>query len=487
MKCHSKKTVAGLASSPDPCHFRGMKKPLREGFTTGTATAAAAKAAVALLLGGGESAVVSVPLPPFALTAETAQAEHDARLDIPIASLRLTSAGATGPDVSPKHLPGLSPWAPSKDSPCATATVIKDGGDDPDATHGAALTVYASTHPFLPDGSPFPFPISPQTQKGLGKEEGVRSFPYISLSHFPNPVFLYAGKGIGTVTLPGLPVVPGEPAINPQPRLQIAAAACEAAGENGYDGPLHILVTVPDGEERARKTMNARLGILGGISILGTRGTVRPYSHEAWTATILQGFQVAAALGLDTVLLATGRRSERALFGLYPHLPPTAGIQAADFAAFSLKHTAALPFARVVWGCFPGKLLKLAQGLEWTHASTARSDIPLLARLCREGGGSEALARNVGESPTAAGAFALMHEASPRLHDAVLARLASRAYAVMQDWMLAARAGTSCGEGTPASETGQETGGPALVLHVFSTEGEHLLHLGGGDPTARPL
>ena len=162
---------------------------------------------------------------------------------------------------------------------------------------------------------------------------------------FSQTIVLYGGKGVGTVTLPGLPVVVGEPAINPEPRKQIAVAAHAAARAAGYNGPLHLLLSVPDGEERARRTLNGRLGIVGGISILGTRGTVRPYSHDAWKCAVAQGMDVAVALGLREILLATGRRSERLGLALHPELPPQAGIQAADYAAFSLREAARRPVA----------------------------------------------------------------------------------------------------------------------------------------------
>ena len=447
-----------------------MKPPLREGFTTGTAAAAAAKAATAVLLGNGPVTEVSVPLPPVSIPfdpANTATAAALPRLVIPVEQV--------SPGSSQSSASSGSPSTPGSSATTAKASVIKDGGDDPDATHGVRVVVEVTTAP--PEAvawSAADTYASPVATTGAlpAFPPGLRG-KAVHVPGFPNAITLYGGIGVGVVTLPGLPVAVGEPAINPEPRRQIAAAACEAAFAQGYTGPLHILVSVPEGAERANHTMNARLGILGGISILGTRGTVRPYSHDAWQATISQGFSVTAALGIQTVLLATGRRSEQLLFSLYPDLPPTAGIQVADFAAFSLREAALHPCTHIAWGCFPGKLLKLAQGLEWTHAKTARSDIPLLARYCKDAGAPAALCEKVHAIPTAVGAFALMAEHSQAIHDAVLHRLANDAYAVMQAWLHAAceAQAKSAAHASPLC--------PALTLHVFSMEGELLVSLGG--------
>ena len=203
---------------------------------------------------------------------------------------------------------------------------------------------------------------------------------------------------------------------------------------------------------------------MGGISILGTRGTVRPYSHDAWKCAVAQGMDVAVALGLREILLATGRRSERLGLALHPELPPQAGIQAADYAAFSLREAARRPFDRVIWACFPGKLLKLAQGLAWNHAGAAPTDLALLVRLCGEAGGPDDLIAALATMPTAAGAFALMERRSVRLRDAVLERLAHLALERMLVWLREART-----DGSHAC--------PELVLHVFSPEERLLLSL----------
>ena len=425
-----------------------MRRHLREGFTTGTAAAAVAFAAVALLLGGECPDSAEVALPPFAGDG-TPLAAGDA-------------FGQGSPSTPPTLVIPVEQGG--REGEAAFAVVIKDGGDDPDATHGARIIVHAAVTPFSVCSGQGGQPADPCRCLPPGRAAPARP---VEMNLFFRSIVLYGGAGVGTVTLPGLPVAVGDPAINPEPRKQIAVAAHAAARAAGYDGPLHLLVSVPDGEERARRTLNGRLGIVGGISILGTRGTVRPYSHDAWKRAVAQGLDVAAALGLREVLLATGRRSERLGLSLHPDFPPQAGIQAADYAAFSLREAALRPFDRVIWACFPGKLLKLAQGLEWTHAGAAPADLSLLARLCREAGGPEGLIAALAGMPTASGAFALMEQSGVRLRDAVLERLAGLALEQMLVWLREARPGESqtC---------------PELLLHVFSPEGRLLLSLGAG-------
>lgn len=433
-----------------------MQTPLREGFTTGTAAAAAAFASVSLLLGRPLPAVAEVALPPFAGDGTPLAVDNspgnEASSGVRTLAIPVEQGGMRGKT--------------------AFAAVIKDGGDDPDATHGARIVVHAALRPFSVCRQKSGDRLFSLSRKKNGKPAtprlpaedcaGPTAGP-VEMNLFSRRIVLYGGEGVGTATLPGLPVAVGEPAINPEPRKQIAVAAHAAASAAGYTGPLHLLVSVPDGRERARHTLNARLGIVGGISILGTRGTVRPYSHEAWKAAIVQGLDVAGALGLHAVMLSTGRRSERLGFALHPDLPVQAGIQAADYAAFSLQEAARRSFTRIIWVCFPGKLLKLGQGLEWTHARTAPADMALLARHCRDAGGSEALIASLRSTPTATGALALMERRDPALRDAVMHRLARAAMGVMQSWVEAAR---------PAAPR------PEILLHVFSPEERLLLSMG---------
>ena len=148
------------------------------------------------------------------------------------------------------------------------------------------------------------------------------------------------GTGVGKVTRPGLPVPVGESAINPVPRRQIKEALLECLEEAGVRSAVSVTVEVANGEKIAKKTLNPRLGIIGGVSILGTRGTVKPFSNKAYKDTITMSMDVAKAEGLNAIVLSTGGRSERFLKELLPDFPETAFIQVADFFSFSFKEAA---------------------------------------------------------------------------------------------------------------------------------------------------
>ena len=317
---------------------------LREGFTTGSAATAAAMAAFARLLGAEVQEFVSCPLPPFEET-DDGLLFPAGRLDIPISSVMLHEKNNS-----------------------VRALVIKDGGDDPDATHQAGIEAEVALCP----------------AEHLLPHEGEIFLPG------PPPLVLRGGRGIGRVTLPGLPVAVGEPAINPVPRKQILAGLKEVAAQYACKAGLVVTLSVPNGESIARKTLNPRLGILGGISILGTHGTVRPYSHDAWKASILEGLSVAQAVNCPRILLTTGRRSERLLNGLFPHEREQAFVQVADFAEFSLRSAVESGFRDIIWGCFFGKLVKLAQGQGHTHAHSAPLDMNSLALWCAESASQDA-------------------------------------------------------------------------------------------------
>ncbi|GFK92858.1 Cobalt-precorrin-5B C(1)-methyltransferase [Fundidesulfovibrio magnetotacticus] len=378
----------------------------RQGFTTGSAAAAAARAALTLLLTGRALETADIPLPPGAGAAIPKGARPDARPDDPDdARLADTGAGRLVVPVDRTGLAGRTAWA----------EVVKDGGDDPDATHGARIRCVASLEP--------------------GAETSV---------------IVEGGSGVGRVTLPGLPVPVGRAAINPAPLAQIEAAAREALAEAGADakgftgegaddghgavagpgagtgrtGLVRLTVEVAHGEELARRTLNPRLGITGGISILGTQGVVKPFSHAAWQATIDSGLAVARASGDKTAALSTGRRSERLLMARRPELPERAFVQAADFFAHSLGEAARLGFEEIVWGCFFGKLAKMAQGQAYTHARSGDTDFALLARLAREAGADPASARAVAAANTARHALEIV---PGELRGAFAARVLERA------------------------------------------------------------
>jgi cobalt-precorrin-5B (C1)-methyltransferase len=267
----------------------------------------------------------------------------------------------------------------------ATAGVIKDAGDDPDVTHGALVLATVR-----------------QGAAGTG-------------------VSFKAGPGVGTVTLPGLPVPPGEPAINPVPRKMMRVAIDEVAGACEHAGDVEIEISIPNGEEMAAKTLNARLGIVGGLSILGTTGVVVPYSCAAWIASIHNGIDVARATGLTHVAGTTGRTSETGVKALY-HLPETALLDMGDFVGGTLKYLRTHPLAKVTIAGGIAKITKLAQGMLDLHSARGRVDLGALAEVARQCGGSEDLARLIECANTTPEAFGLASAEGVGLGDAVAER-----------------------------------------------------------------
>jgi cobalt-precorrin-5B (C1)-methyltransferase len=248
----------------------------------------------------------------------------------------------------------------------ATAVVVKDAGDDPDVTHGAHLTATVSWRP----------------------EPGVE---------------LTGGEGVGVVTKPGLGLVVGGPAINPVPRAMIIQAVTEVVGTQG----IRVVISVPDGERMARKTTNRRLGILGGISILGTTGIVRPFSTASWRASVEQAVRVAAAQGETTVVLCTGGRTEKGAIALLPERPDVCFVEVGDFTGAALRVAVECGVTRVVFVGMVGKLTKLAAGVLMTHYTRSTVDTGLLGRLTVAVGGTPALAAEVDAANTARHAYEL--------------------------------------------------------------------------------
>jgi len=234
----------------------------------------------------------------------------------------------------------------------AHAMVIKFAGDDPDCTDGAHLTV------------------------------DLRLLPGQAGS-----VTWVAGDGVGTVTMKGLGLEVGGPAINPVPRRNIADNLREAAPQLLAAHGIEVTISVPDGQVMAKKTTNARLGILGGISILGTTGIVKPYSTAAWRASVVQGVQVAATSGHKLVALTTGGRTETfamaTLRAERPELPSACFVQMGDFLRYALDEAAAQGIALVVLAVMVGKLTKIAQGETITHANRSEVDTDLVAEIAR--------------------------------------------------------------------------------------------------------
>jgi cobalt-precorrin-5B (C1)-methyltransferase len=269
-----------------------------------------------------------------------------------------------------------------RDADSATAGVVKDAGDDPDVTHGALIL--ATVRPTMP---------------GSG-------------------VIFRAGSGVGTVTRPGLPVPPGEPAINPTPRRMIRDAVAEVAAAAGGSGDVEVEIGVADGERLAAKTLNARLGIIGGLSILGTTGIVVPYSCAAWIHAIQRGIDVARAAGLSHIAGATGSASEKAVQAFHG-LPEIALIDMGDFVGGMLKYLRRHQVARVTVAGGVAKMTKLAQGLLDLHSKRGAVDLAALADFARAAGGTEALAGRIVASNTAAEAFAHATAANVMLGDQV--------------------------------------------------------------------
>jgi cobalt-precorrin-5B (C1)-methyltransferase len=231
------------------------------------------------------------------------------------------------------------------------AVVVKDAGDDPDCTHGARMTAVAS------------FADEARTETAL-----------------------LAGAGVGIVTRPGLGLPVGAPAINPVPRKMIMLALAEVT-----ETPLVITFSVPGGEQMAAETTNDRLGIVGGISILGTTGIVRPFSTAAYRASVVQQIDVAAAQGERHIVLATGHRSETLARSLLPALDIVCFVEVGDFTGIALRRAAGKAVSQVHLVAMAGKLTKLASGVMMTHFHRTDVDTGALAAIASEAGASEDL------------------------------------------------------------------------------------------------
>jgi cobalt-precorrin-5B (C1)-methyltransferase len=259
------------------------------------------------------------------------------------------------------------------DGDAAVAGVVKDAGDDPDVTHGAL--------------------IQATVRRGAAG------------------ILFQAGPGVGVVTRPGLPIPPGEPAINPVPRQMIQAAIAEAAAALGVSADAVVKISIPGGEAIAARTLNGRLGIVGGLSILGTTGIVVPYSCAAWIHSIHRGIDVARAAGLEHLAGATGRTSEQAVQRLH-HLPEMALIDMGDFVGGMLKYLRIHPVPRLTIAGGVAKITKLAQGRLDLHSRRGAVDFAALAALA-----DPALAPRIAAANTVAEVFALSGGA--RLGEAV--------------------------------------------------------------------
>src|SRR5919205_2070176 len=248
----------------------------------------------------------------------------------------------------------------------AEAVVIKDAGDDPDVTDGAHLTSRVSWR----------------------EEQGLE---------------LDRGDGVGIVTKPGLGLPVGGPAINDVPRRMISYSIEEVI--DPQERGVRVVISVPGGEEMAEKTTNARLGIDGGISILGTTGIVRPFSTAAWRASVGQAVNVMGAQGYDTLVLSTGGLTEKAAMRLLPDLEEVCFVEVGDFTGYALKQAVKNGLKRVFFVGMVGKLTKLAAGVMMTHWTRSRVDNELLADVTAKVGGSPELVEEIRGANTARHAY----------------------------------------------------------------------------------
>ncbi|NBM20764.1 cobalt-precorrin-5B (C(1))-methyltransferase [Streptomyces sp. GC420] len=300
----------------------------------------------------------------------------------------------------------------------AMAGIVKDAGDDPDVTHGALVR---ATVRLLPPGA---------------------------------GVVFRAGPGVGTVTRAGLPLDVGEPAINPVPRQMMREHIARTAGRHGGAGDVEITVSVDHGEEIARSTWNPRLGILGGLSVLGTTGIVVPYSCSAWIDSIRRGVDVARAAGRTHVAGCTGSTSERTVVAEYG-LPEDALLDMGDFVGAVLKYIRRHPVGRLTLCGGFAKLSKLAAGHMDLHSGRSQVDKGLLAELARRGGADGSLAAAVAAANTGLEALRLCVSRGVPLGDLVAAAARDQAQAVLREAPVAVdvlcidRAGAVVGRAAP--------------------------------------
>ena len=317
----------------------GRKRSLRTGYTTGTCAAAATKAALSALVSGNKLPKVNVSLP------------KDKHIVIDIA------------------------WIKFVDERSVTASVIKDGGDDPDVTNGAEI------------------------------------WSTVSLLESSNKIMIDGGIGVGRVTKPGLGLEIGKAAINPTPLKMINQAIDEVLGELKHRYGVSVIISVPKGEQIAKKTDNPRLGIIGGISILGTTGIVIPYSTASFAASIRQSIDVSRAMDSDSVILTTGGRSEDFARSIYGNsIADHAYIQIGDFIGFAIKQCALKKIKKAYVVGFIGKLTKMAMGIKQTHVKGSHVDMNFLAEMASRCGADSELVNKIMLANTARHAGELVDE-----------------------------------------------------------------------------
>ena len=277
----------------------------------------------------------------------------------------------------------------------AEAAIVKDAGDDPDVTHGALVMARVTW-----------------------REDETPQMRFA------------AGEGVGTVTLPGLPLAVGEPAINPAPRAMMRQAVEELCGEQNRSGRIDIEIAIPGGEDLAARTMNGRLGIVGGLSVLGTTGIVIPYSCASWIHSIHRGIDVARALGLTHLAAATGSTSEGAARARLA-LPDQAWIDMGDFAGGLLKYLRDHPVARLTLAGGFAKFAKLAAGDLDLHSARSRLDHRDLADMAGGLGADADLQAAIAAAPSGGAVLELCRQAGIAIADRVARRARETAMATL--------------------------------------------------------
>ncbi|MEM3172157.1 MAG: cobalt-precorrin-5B (C(1))-methyltransferase [Candidatus Nitrosotenuis sp.] len=307
-----------------------VEKPrhkLRTGFTTGSCATAAAKAGVLAIINQKKIDVAEILLPKGnRLTLNISKCEFDMK--------------------------------------SARCSVIKDGGDDPDVTHGAEI------------------------------------ISEVYITDKKNQIEIDGGEGVGRATKPGLGLEIGTAAINPTPKKMIIENLIETGKKILQTNGIKVIITVPNGKELAQKTDNPRLGILGGISILGTTGIVIPYSTASFAAAIRQSLDVTLAMNGDTVVLTTGGRSEEFSKKII-ELPDHCFVQMGDFAGYTIQQCAKKGIKKAYVAGFVGKLAKIATGVKQTHVKGSKVDMEFLSMLARKCGASEQTIQKIRAANTA--------------------------------------------------------------------------------------
>src|SRR3990172_6343565 len=336
-------------------------RTLRHGYTTGSCAASASKAATLALLRQEDVKEVEITLP------------RGERVVFKVHSC-------------------------SFDKESARCSVIKDAGDDPDVTNGAEIEATVGSR-----------------QSAVGSQEFKKAFEFtVNDSRFT----VYGGKGVGVITKPGLALPVGEPAINPVPRKMIAQAVQEASEQfTIHDSRFTVTISVPEGERIAKSTLNERLGIIGGISILGTTGIVKPISTKAWADTISVALDVAKAAGLEEVVLTTGRTSEKVAMERLK-LPSEAYIQMGDHVGYSLRECVKKGFKMVTIAGQFGKFTKIASGEFETNVRDSTLELNTLSDIILQSLSSHQI------DPTRAETVAQMVES---------ANTARQAYSIIRD------------------------------------------------------